>query len=63
MTDKPVSKPAPLLTPTQLKKAIPPTVLASITYRKPGGLSLKRIDIDQAASRMFGKPTTTEGTI
>ena len=59
MTDKPVSKPAPLLTPTQLKKAIPPTVLASITYRKPGGLSLKRIDIDQAASRMFGKSETS----
>ena len=51
---KPVSKPAPLLTPTQLKKAIPPSVLATITYRKPGGLSLKRRDTDQMAQQMFG---------
>lgn len=54
LTDKPVSKPAPLLTPTQLKKAIPEPVLKSLTYRKPGGVSLKRVDVDQAAKRMFG---------
>lgn len=54
LTDKPVSKPTPLLTPTQLKKAIPPNTLKSLTYRKPGGLSLKRVDVDQAAKRMFG---------
>lgn len=52
--DKPVSKPAPLLTPTQLKKAIPATVLEKITYRKRGGVSLKRMDMDQAAQEMFG---------
>lgn len=52
--DKQVSKPAPLLTPTQLKKAIPPNVLASITYRKPGGIKLRRLDTDQLAQEMFG---------
>lgn len=54
LTDKPVTKPTPLLTPTQLKKAIPPNTMKTLTYRKPGGLSLKRIDVDQAAKRMFG---------
>lgn len=54
LTDKPVTKPAPLLTPTQLKKAIPEPVLKALTYRKPGGLSLKRMDTDQLAQSMFG---------
>lgn len=54
LTDKPVSKPTPLLTPTQLKKAIPPNTMKTLTYRKPGGLSLNRVDVDQAAKRMFG---------
>lgn len=54
LTDKPVSKPTPLLTPTQLKKAIPPNTMKTLTYRKPGGVSLKRVDVDQAAKRMFG---------
>lgn len=58
LTDKPVTKPTPLLTPTQLKKAIPASVLDSLTHRKPGGLSLKRMDIDQAAENMFGRKTT-----
>lgn len=55
--DKPVSKPAPLLTPTQLKKSIPAATLETLTYRKPGGMSLKRIDMDQHAEQMFGKST------
>jgi hypothetical protein len=54
LTDKPVTKPAPLLTPTQLKKAIPEPVLKALTYRKRGGLSLKRMDTDQLAQEMFG---------
>jgi hypothetical protein len=53
---KAVSKPTPLLTPTQLKKAIPELVLKQITYRKPGGLTLERKDTDQLAQEMFGKP-------
>lgn len=52
---KAVSKPTPLLTPTQLKKAIPELVLKQITYRKPGGLTLERKDTDQLAQEMFGK--------
>jgi hypothetical protein len=54
LTDTPVTKPAPLLTPTQLKKAIPEPVLKALTYRKRGGLSLKRMDTDQLAQEMFG---------
>lgn len=57
LTDKPVSKPAPLLTPTQLKKAFPPNVLESLTYRKPGGVKLRRMDMDQHAQSMFGATT------
>lgn len=59
LTTKPVSKPAPLLTPTQLKKVIPEVVLKQITYRKPGGTSLKRIDVDQEAETMFGTKKDT----
>ena len=52
--DKPVSKPAPLMTPTQLKKLIPEQVLSQLTFRKPGGIRLRRKDMDQAAQAMFG---------
>lgn len=53
--DKPVSKPAPLMTPTQLKKLIPEQVLSQLTFRKPGGIRLRRKDMDQAAQAMFGE--------
>lgn len=58
LTDKPVTKPAKLMTPTQLKKALPEPVLKSLTYRKPGGLTLKRMDTDQLAQQMFGDKAT-----
>lgn len=56
LTDKPVAKPPEPYTPTQLKKVLPESVITALSYRKPGGKSLKRMDMQQHAESMFGKP-------